>query len=226
MRFRAASGLAGFRAARRRPAATPVNPARRKTATAVSRTAATTWADVPARSRWASSHIGDITDIMQHLNVPVPAGRGRDDRRRAATPEAAAGAAERGDGRAELPVMGVADGPLDQERLGGAGEQPSPPPPRTPAPPPPGAASRPCAAGRAGSPGSPAGSANHAGQRDHHRPGSCRRARRIRHAGKTTRLAGQNVIFGRIHAPAGASFSCLAATRRPLVIRPPRVQSG
>jgi hypothetical protein len=67
---------------------------------------------------------GDITGIMQHLNVPVAAGRGRDDRRRAAALEAAAGDAERGDGRAELPVMGAADGPFDQERLGGAGEQP------------------------------------------------------------------------------------------------------
>jgi hypothetical protein len=34
-RFRAASGRAGFRAARRRPAAAPVNPASRKAATAV-----------------------------------------------------------------------------------------------------------------------------------------------------------------------------------------------
>jgi hypothetical protein len=71
----------------------------------------------------------------------------------------------------------------------------------------------PCTAGRAGSPASPASSGNRAGQRDHHKPGSYRRARRIWHAGKTTRLPGQNVIFGRIHAPTGASFSCHAPTR-------------
>ena len=48
-------GLAGFRAAQRRPGAVLVKPARRSAATAVLRTAAMTCADDPARSRWASS---------------------------------------------------------------------------------------------------------------------------------------------------------------------------
>jgi len=48
-------GRPASRAARRRPGAVLVNPTRRRTATAVFRTAAMTWADEPARSRWASS---------------------------------------------------------------------------------------------------------------------------------------------------------------------------
>ena len=48
-------GLAGFGAAQRRPGAVLVKPARRSAATAVLRAAAMTWADDPARSRWASS---------------------------------------------------------------------------------------------------------------------------------------------------------------------------
>jgi len=57
MRSKAATGLCGFRAAQRLPGAVPVNPARRKTAVAALRTAAMTWADEPARSRWASSRM-------------------------------------------------------------------------------------------------------------------------------------------------------------------------
>ena len=92
-------------------------------------------------------------------------------------------------------------------------QRPSPPPPRTPAPPPRGAACRACAADRAGPPGIPAGPDNCPGQHHHHRRNSYRRAQRVWHPGRTTRLPGQNVIFGRIHALTGTSFSCHAATR-------------
>jgi len=57
MRPRAAIGRAGLRAAQRRPGAVAVKPASRKTATAVLRMAAMTWADEPARRRCASSRI-------------------------------------------------------------------------------------------------------------------------------------------------------------------------
>jgi Homeodomain-like domain len=55
MRFKAANGLAGLRSAQWRPAAAEENPARRRAATAVFRRVAETWADVSARSLWASS---------------------------------------------------------------------------------------------------------------------------------------------------------------------------
>jgi hypothetical protein len=50
-----AMGLAGLRAAQRRPAAVAVNPANRKAATAALRTAAMTCGAVPDGSRWGSS---------------------------------------------------------------------------------------------------------------------------------------------------------------------------
>ena len=68
-------GLAGLRAAQRRPAAVPVNPARRKAAMAVLRTAAMTWADVPAAEPLGIFAHGDITDIVQQPRCP--SGRGR-----------------------------------------------------------------------------------------------------------------------------------------------------
>jgi hypothetical protein len=61
--------------------------------------------------------------VAQSLNVPVAAGGGRDDLGRAAAPEGPAGDPEGRDGRAELAVVRIADGPLDHERLGGVGEQ-------------------------------------------------------------------------------------------------------
>jgi hypothetical protein len=57
VRPRAAIGRMGLRAAQRRPGAVPVKSASRRTATAALRTAAMTRADVPARSRWASSRM-------------------------------------------------------------------------------------------------------------------------------------------------------------------------
>src|ERR1039457_6812535 len=55
MRSKAANGLAGFRAAQRRPAAVPAKPASRSAAMTVFRTAAMTCGDAPGRSRLASS---------------------------------------------------------------------------------------------------------------------------------------------------------------------------
>src|ERR1039457_760533 len=55
MRFKTANGLAGFRAAQRRPAAVPAKPASRSAAMTVFRTAAMTCGDAPGRSRLASS---------------------------------------------------------------------------------------------------------------------------------------------------------------------------
>jgi hypothetical protein len=60
---------------------------------------------------------------MHRLDVPVAAGGGSDELGGAAALEAAAGDAQGGDRGAELAVVRVADGPLDQERLGGVREQ-------------------------------------------------------------------------------------------------------
>lgn len=67
MRPRAAAGLAGLRPAQRRPAAVAVNPHRRRTAIAVLRATAMTWADDPARSRCASSRI-----VVSRTWTPLP----------------------------------------------------------------------------------------------------------------------------------------------------------
>jgi hypothetical protein len=60
-----------------------------------------------------------VAHMVQGLDVPVTAGGGGDDLRGAAACAAAAGDAEGGDGGAQVPVMGVADGALDEERLRG-----------------------------------------------------------------------------------------------------------
>ncbi len=67
-------GRAGLRAAQRRPGAVPVNPASRKTATAVFRTADITWADVPARgrlTRLAPAHLDELQQLAPVLDQLV-----------------------------------------------------------------------------------------------------------------------------------------------------------
>jgi hypothetical protein len=103
-------GLAGLRAAHRRPGAVLVKPARRKTAMTVLRMAVMTWADDRARSRCASS-CKVTSRIVQGLDLPVAAGRSDDGLRPAAALDGAAGDAEGGDGGAELAAVRVTDGP-------------------------------------------------------------------------------------------------------------------
>ncbi len=66
---------------------------------------------------------GDVAHMVEGFDAPVAAGGGGDGLRGAAALRAAAGDAQGRDGRSQVAGGGIADGALDEERLGRVGEQ-------------------------------------------------------------------------------------------------------